>query len=38
MSNKSDQFEIEIILSYLNSNSKKMFNEIVLAKKKQRPY
>ena len=33
MSNKSDQFEIEIILSYLNSNSKKIFNEITLAKK-----
>ena len=33
MSNKSDQFEIEIILSYLNSNSKKIFNEIILAKK-----
>ena len=34
MSNTSDQFEIEIILSYLNSNSKKIFNEIILAKKK----
>ena len=33
MNNKSDQFEIEIILSYLNSNSKKIFNEIILAKK-----
>ncbi len=33
MSKKSDQFEIEIILSYLNSNSKKIFNEIILAKK-----
>ena len=33
MSNKSDQFEIEIILSYLNSNSKKILNEIILAKK-----
>ena len=33
MSNKTDQFEIEIILSYLNSNSKKIFNEILLAKK-----
>ena len=33
MSNKSDQFEIEIIFSYLNSNSKKIFNEIILAKK-----
>ena len=33
MSNKSDQFEIEIILSYLNSNSNKIFNEIILAKK-----
>ena len=33
MSNNSDQFEIEIILSYLNSNSKKIFNEIILAKK-----
>ena len=37
MSNKTDRkidhFEIEIILSYLNSNSKKIFNEIILAKK-----
>ena len=33
MSNKTDHFEIEIILSYLNSNSKKIFNEILLAKK-----
>ena len=33
MSNKTDQFEIEIILSYLSSNSKKIFNEIILAKK-----
>ena len=33
MSNKTDQFEIEIILSYLNSNSKKIFNEVILAKK-----
>ncbi len=33
MNNKTDQFEIEIILSYLNSNSKKIFNEIILAKK-----
>ena len=37
MSNKTDSkidhFEIEIILSYLNSNSKKIFNEIILAKK-----
>ena len=33
MSNKTDKFEIEIILSYLNSNSKKIFNEIILAKK-----
>ena len=33
MNKKSDQFEIEIILSYLNSNSKKIFNEIILAKK-----
>ena len=33
MSKNSDQFEIEIILSYLNSNSKKIFNEIILAKK-----
>ena len=30
---KTDHFEIEIILSYLNSNSKKIFNEIILAKK-----
>ena len=30
---KTDHFEIEIILSYLNSNSKKIFNEITLAKK-----
>ena len=30
---KTDHFEIEIILSYLNSNSKKIFNEIMLAKK-----
>ena len=29
----SDQFEVEIILSYLDSNSKKLFNEIILAKK-----
>ena len=33
MNNKTDQFEIEIILSYLSSNSKKIFNEIILAKK-----
>ena len=33
MSYKTDQFEIDIILSYLNSNSKKIFNEIILAKK-----
>ena len=33
MSNKIDPFEIDIILSYLNSNSKKIFNEIILAKK-----
>ena len=33
MSYKTDQFEIEIISSYLNSNSKKIFNEIILAKK-----
>ena len=33
MNNKTDQFEIEIILNYLNSNSKKIFNEIILAKK-----
>ena len=33
MSKNNDQFEIEIILSYLNSNSKKIFNEIILAKK-----
>ena len=33
MKNNSDQFEIEIILSHLNSNSKKIFNEIILAKK-----
>ena len=33
MRNKTDQFEIEIILNYLNSNSKKIFNEIILAKK-----
>ena len=33
MKNKSDQFELEIILSHLNSNSKKIFNEIILAKK-----
>ena len=33
MSNKTDHFEIEIILSHLNSNSKKIFNEIILAKK-----
>ena len=33
MSNKTDQFEIDIILSYLNSNSKKIFNEIILARK-----
>ena len=37
MSNKTDRkidnFEIEIILSYLNSNSKKIFNEIILANK-----
>ena len=30
---KTDHFEIEIILSYLNSNSNKIFNEIILAKK-----
>ena len=30
---KTDHFEIEIILSHLNSNSKKIFNEILLAKK-----
>ena len=30
---KTDQFETEIILSYLNSNSKKIFNETILAKK-----
>ena len=30
---KTDYFEIDIILSYLNSNSKKIFNEIILAKK-----
>ena len=34
MRNKTDHFEIEIILSYLNSNSKKILNEIILAKKK----
>ena len=33
MSNKHEQFETEIIFSYLNSNSKKIFNEIILAKK-----
>ena len=33
MSNKINQFEIDIIFSYLNSNSKKIFNEIILAKK-----
>ena len=33
MSNKTDQFEIDIILSYLNSNSQKIFNEIILARK-----
>ena len=33
MRKKTDHFEIEIILSYLNSNSKKIFNEIILAKK-----
>ena len=33
MNNKTDHFEIEIILSHLNSNSKKIFNEILLAKK-----
>ena len=33
MKNNNDQFEIEIILSHLNSNSKKIFNEIILAKK-----
>ena len=37
MNNKTDHkinhFEIEIILSFLNSNSKKIFNEIILAKK-----
>ena len=33
MSNNSNQYEIEIILSWLNSNSKKIFNEIILAKK-----
>ena len=30
---KTDKFEIEMIMSYLNSNSKKIFNEIILAKK-----
>ena len=30
---KTDHFEIEIILSYLNPNSKKIFDEIILAKK-----
>ena len=29
----TDHFEIKKILSYLNSNSKKIFNEIILAKK-----
>ena len=33
MSNKINQCEIDIIFSYLNSNSKKIFNEIILAKK-----
>ena len=33
MSYKIDHFEIDIILSYLNANSKKIFNEIILAKK-----
>ena len=33
MKKKIDHFEIEVISSYLNSNSKKMFNEILLAKK-----
>ena len=33
MSNKINQFEIDIIFSYLNSNSKKILNEIILAKK-----
>ena len=33
MRNKSKQFEIDIILSHLNSNAKKIFNEIILAKK-----
>ena len=33
MNNKTDHFETEIILSHLNSNSKKIFNEILLAKK-----
>jgi len=33
MNNKHEQFETEIIFSYLNSNSKKIFNEIILAKK-----
>ena len=33
MKKKIDYFEIEVISSYLNSNSKKMFNEILLAKK-----
>ena len=33
MSNKTDHFEIEIILSHLNSNSKKILNEILLEKK-----
>ena len=33
MNNKTENFEIEIILNYLNSNSKKIFNEIILAKK-----
>ena len=33
MKTQNDQFEIEIILNYLNANSKKIFNEIILAKK-----
>ncbi len=33
MRKKTDHFEIEIILSYLNPNSKKIFDEIILAKK-----
>lgn len=30
---KNDQFEIDLLTSYLNDNSKKIFNEIILAKK-----